>query len=103
MPVYFITAREVCRVKIGYAKNPQARALTAQTGSPVRLALERVCEGGLAEETALHERFAEARMHGEWFVLTAEIEAHMRTLPIHIWRHRGCQHEERRRAKAEAA
>lgn len=55
--IYFITARAVGLVKIGHARNPQTRFVSIQTHSPVSLSLERVTEGGLNEERALHEAF----------------------------------------------
>jgi hypothetical protein len=96
--IYFITARDVGRVKIGHAANPQARIVAVQTHSPVPLELERVCDGGLREEADLHALFASARVRGEWFTLTPEIETHMATLPRHQWRHRGWHHAARRAA-----
>ena len=102
MSVYFVTAREVGRVKIGYAQNPQARVVSVQTHSPVPLRLERTCDGGKAEEEALHERFAAHRVRGEWFDLAPEIERHMATLPRYEWRHRGWQHKAKRDAQARA-
>lgn len=89
MSVYFITAREVGRVKIGFSRNPQSRLVAVQTHSPVELKLERVADGCEAEERTLHERFGTHRVRGEWFTLAPEIEAFMATLPQHVWRHRG--------------
>jgi hypothetical protein len=91
--IYFITCREVGRVKIGFSAKPQARASVAQVGSPLPLELERVCDGTRGDEAALHERFSDARAHGEWFRLTPEIEGFMAALPRYVWRHRGCQHQ----------
>ena len=101
--VYFITAREVNRVKIGYAKNPQARTVSIQTHSPVPLTLECVSDGGLDEEARLHERFASARVRGEWFTITPEIESHMATLPRFEWKHRGWHHAANRSNREQAA
>ena len=78
--IYFITARDIGRVKIGHAKDPKRRFINLQIGSPVPLALERVCAGGESEEARLHMRFSEHRHAGEWFALAPEIEAHMETL-----------------------
>lgn len=101
--IYFITAPVLGLVKIGYAEKPQARFVAIQSHSPVDLALERVCAGGLAEGTALHERFSDCRSRGEWFWLTPEIEQHMATLPAYVWRSRGWQHADRCAKLAEAA
>lgn len=82
--IYFITARDVGRVKIGYSNKPDHRLTNLTTGSPVALTLERVCDGDLEAERALHGRFAAHRHSGEWFLLSDEIEAHMATLPSPI-------------------
>jgi hypothetical protein len=74
MAVYFITAREVDRVKIGYAFNPVARYRHLQVASPVRLALEGAIAGGFDEEKELHRRYAKFRVHGEWFDLNDAIQ-----------------------------
>lgn len=74
MSVYFITAREVGRVKVGCAFNPHDRFERLQTASPVELALEAVMRGAHKEERELHLRFAADRLHGEWFNITPEIE-----------------------------
>lgn len=103
MTVYFITGREVGKVKIGYAKDPQARVVAAQSASPVKLDLERVCPGGKDVEAELHERFAEHRVRDEWFTITPEIEAFMATRPKHVWKHRGWHHAAARAEKAALA
>lgn len=68
--VYFIEARELLRVKIGVARDPRARLAQLQTASGARLSLLGRVRGGRAFEAALHQRFAELRIHGEWFHLT---------------------------------
>jgi hypothetical protein len=72
--VYFITAREVDRVKIGYAHNPVARYRHLQVSSPVKLALEGAIPGGFEKERELHRRYARVRVCGEWFTITDSIE-----------------------------
>jgi hypothetical protein len=79
--IYFITARELGRVKIGYSAEPRGRFVKMRTDSPVPLVLERVTEGEFANERALHARFSESRLDGEWFTLSPEIEDHMAALP----------------------
>lgn len=86
--IYFITARSLGLVKIGYADKAQERFHTIQSHSPVALILERVREGGPKEECALHTLFADVRERGEWFRITPELDAYMAGLPEHIWRHR---------------
>lgn len=79
--IYFITAREIGRVKIGYSKEPHKRFSKVQSDSPLALKLERICAGDRAEEAGFHARFAGLRTSGEWFDLSPEIEAQMSTLP----------------------
>lgn len=83
--IYFVTARDIGRVKIGYSANPRNRLLALQTGCPVRLAMERVAEGTEWDEAELHGRFSPHRLNGEWFSLAAEIEDLMATLSPPEW------------------
>lgn len=75
MSVYFITAREVGRVKIGCAYRPAERLRLMQVCCPVELKLEAFTDGFHKEERELHRRFADLRVRGEWFELTPKIEA----------------------------
>lgn len=95
--IYFITARDVGMVKIGFAHNPQARFHVVQTGSPIELKLERAGDGSYSDEDELHSRFERLRVRGEWYRLTPEIENLMGEYPVYVWRHRGCQHASRKR------
>lgn len=65
--VYFIQAAESGRVKIGIAANPVRRLAELQTGSPEPLRILGVIPGGARLESQLHARFADDRLHGEWF------------------------------------
>lgn len=58
-------------LKIGKADDVALRVKDLQVGSPAVLRVALLCSGGLAEEGALHRRFAEHRRHGEWFVADA--------------------------------
>lgn len=75
MSVYFISARELDLVKIGYAFDPVRRFHHLRTFSPVELTLEGAIPGGRNKERELHRRFALARARGEWFRLTPGIQA----------------------------
>jgi hypothetical protein len=75
MSVYFISARELDLVKIGYAFNPVRRYNHLRTFSPVELTLEGAIPGGYEKERELHRRFALARARGEWFKLTPGLQA----------------------------
>jgi hypothetical protein len=79
MPVYFITAPTCGMVKIGQSQDPWIRLGTAQVNSPVQLDLRAIVDG--IHEKTLHERFSAARVRGEWFTITAEIEAFLASLP----------------------
>jgi hypothetical protein len=73
--VYFIGARDLDFVKIGYASNPVRRWRHLQTFCPVELTLEGAIPGGFGKERELHRKFALARTRGEWFRLTPGIQA----------------------------
>lgn len=73
--IYFITAREFGRVKIGYsAHNPKSRLPSIQVGCPTRATIEATIEGDRETEKALHAAFAPWRRSGEWFELSPVIE-----------------------------
>jgi hypothetical protein len=67
--IYFIQIDGGGPIKIGYTSGtdvrPRLRAI--QTSVPYPLAVIHTMPGELADERNLHERFAEWRMHGEWF------------------------------------
>ncbi|UYZ60073.1 GIY-YIG nuclease family protein [Hymenobacter latericus] len=74
--VYCIGSREHKVCKIGYSNNPEDRMKKLQCGFPFQLEVLAEKEGGQKEEALLHQRFAEDRLNGEWFTLTAEIAAY---------------------------
>lgn len=82
--IYFITAREVARVKIGFSDNPQLRFVKMQADSPCELVIERICEGSVADEAELHQHFASDHVRGEWFALSDRVEEHMRSVPAFV-------------------
>lgn len=55
------------RVKIGRSQNPQRRLSTLQTGCPCDLRIWALASDSGHLEAWLHLRFAEHRLHGEWF------------------------------------
>jgi hypothetical protein len=71
--VYFISARELDLVKIGYSFNPIHRFQHLRTMCPVELTLEGAIPGGREKEAELHKRFKLARVRGEWFKLTPDL------------------------------
>lgn len=71
--VYFIRCND--RVKIGYAKNVEARLADLQVGSPYDLEILGTVSGGHEEEGRLHTLFYQDRIRGEWFRLSDAILA----------------------------
>lgn len=65
--VYFIQVGDQGPVKIGRATDPERRIAALQTGSPEDLHLRDVIPGAAPLEAAMHQRFAPARIRGEWF------------------------------------
>ncbi len=67
--IYFIQDDSILNIKIGHtAANDAGERLRAlQTGSPSGLVLLYSMPGGPDLEKQLHQRFAEARVQGEWF------------------------------------
>lgn len=72
--IYFISAPEVRRIKIGYSTNWQDRFLAIMTASPVDLDVLVVSEGTWHQEQTLHRVFP-GRFRGEWFNETPELLA----------------------------
>lgn len=73
MAVYVIQSGSDGPVKIGVAADVWRRLKNLQTASSTRLRLLHVFEGGAEEEKRLHQRFASARLGGEWFKPISEI------------------------------
>lgn len=78
--VYFAEADG--RVKIGWSKKVASRVAQLQTANAVPLRLLGVIPGGRALERQLHERFAPARLSGEWFEATPDLLAYVNTATI---------------------
>lgn len=84
--IYFIACPAAEAVKIGTTikrsylsaeASAFQRLSVMQSGCPLELELLAICEGGAIEELALHVRFAEHRLRGEWFRATPELQAHI--------------------------
>jgi hypothetical protein len=64
--VYFISSGDA--VKIGVAKNPEARLRDLQVGNANQLEILATISGaGRHEEDSLHKLFEPFRLRGEWF------------------------------------
>jgi hypothetical protein len=73
--VYFIQAREGGPIKIGWTYDTGKRLIGLQCGSPQALVLLASESGARSDEQALHLRFSESRIYGEWFSETPELLA----------------------------
>jgi hypothetical protein len=74
--VYFVLAKSLDMVKIGYSTtHPDSRLAGIRTGCPVEIERLAVIPGGRALELALHKRFETYRVCGEWFRYAPEIQA----------------------------
>jgi hypothetical protein len=70
--VYVLGAPGGSTVKIGRTTNLAKRFADIQSMSPVPLTLMWSHPGGHELETRLHRRFAEQRIHGEWFTFDCD-------------------------------
>lgn len=67
-------------IKFGYTSgSPSARLESLQCGNARKLVLVASWDGSLEDERHLHERFAEYRVHGEWFLPSDEVVAFVRS------------------------
>jgi hypothetical protein len=71
--IYFIRQQGLAFVKIGFTGGLVTdRMKQLSTGSPVPLVIERELQGTTYIERDLHRRFADRRVHREWFSLTQQ-------------------------------
>ncbi|MFJ6775736.1 GIY-YIG nuclease family protein [Kitasatospora sp. NPDC091257] len=70
--VYVVGSPVARPVKIGRSVDPPSRLASLQAGSPVELRLLATFPGGPRLEKYLHVRFADQRVHGEWFDFRGE-------------------------------
>lgn len=71
--IYFISADEANKVKIGFTNNLKKRLKQLQTSSPFELKVLLILEGDEHKEKELHLKFKKQRVNGEWFEKTEEI------------------------------
>lgn len=78
--VYFIQEGDSGPVKIGFSRDVARRLgeLQRQAKAPLRLLVS--FEGTRRDEAALHTRFADHRLFGEWFHPAAELLEHVAAL-----------------------
>lgn len=68
--IYFTQDSSSFHVKIGYAIDAESRRKTLQTGNSAPLVILATMPGDRSTESALHRRFANDRIAGEWFYPT---------------------------------
>jgi len=74
--VYFVLAPEARAVKIGASRQPLDRLDQLRTANPELLHLVGLLpDAGFQLEAEIHQRFSDARRHGEWFDLTSPVVA----------------------------
>lgn len=71
--IYFVQAGDGGLIKIGIADNVVRRMTTIQSMCPQRLRLLATMPGSMQDEEALHNRFLQDRLHGEWFTPSPEL------------------------------
>lgn len=76
--VYFIACSETKRCKIGYTRSDVNRRMKGlQTGAAGELCMIAKHPGTPETERAIHARFADQRLHGEWFEMSEELFAYI--------------------------
>ena len=73
MTGYVYAIRCLDRIKIGWSSNPIIRFGKIEVDCPFRCERLGYWTGSKADEDAVHERFADLRMHGEWFAATPSL------------------------------
>lgn len=77
--VYFIQQGETGAIKIGHTRRPvEVRQKELQNSHAEPLRLLAMAPGTQRDERALHDRFAAARLTGEWFTPVPELVAYVR-------------------------
>lgn len=76
--LYFVQAGNGGPIKIGVATDLSKRLAALQTGSPAELRLLGTMTGDMADERALHVRFRDHRLRGEWFSPADDLLAFIR-------------------------
>lgn len=72
MWTYFVQSVNGGPIKIGFTtRKPNERLAALQTGAPVELRIVGLLAGN--REREMHERFRDARLHGEWFTPSKQL------------------------------
>lgn len=84
--LYFVRCLSTRHVKIGVAKDAQARLGMLQVGSPTVLSLELSVPYAEVLEKFLHKKFVDSHVRGEWFASTPELESLIEDFKKLVWR-----------------
>jgi len=81
--IYFVREESRGNIKIGITSEPTLRLSQLQSGNPDVLNIEGIANGGPLSEYALHVKFSEHQIHGEWFHPAHEVLDFMQSLPTY--------------------
>jgi hypothetical protein len=75
--IYFLLVEHADAVKIGWTrdKSLKTRMRHYYTYCPLNVDVLKVIPGSMMYERALHKRFTQIRMRGEWFRYTEELKS----------------------------
>jgi hypothetical protein len=79
--IYFVRNGRRRRIKIGYTGDYRARISNLMTASGDELKLVALIRGSRQDEKALHYRFGDYWVKGEWFKFEGELAEYVRSLP----------------------
>lgn len=85
--IYAIQAGKGGSIKIGFSASPENRIRELSTGVPHAIKPLGVMEGTVQEERALHKRFYEHHVRGEWFRPAPDVLAFVRAMNPWPWPH----------------
>ena len=71
--IYFLQGEFTGLIKIGFSSNPKRRLEVLSAGSSEPIRFLAVTRGDQDLENLLHQRFRDARVHGEWFLPTLKL------------------------------
>ena len=80
--IYFIHAIGTDRIKIGWAATLGIRFEVLSCSSPYPLEVLATIPGSREDEVELHRKFANLRVHNEWFLFSDDIKEFIESLKI---------------------
>lgn len=83
--IYFVQAEGGGPIKIGHAFDVAKRLSELQIGAPQALQVIATTPGTRATEDEFHRRFADDRLHGEWFESTPRLRSFI-IAAAQVWR-----------------